>query len=736
MAVLATVWRCSQKSFRAVLAAACAVGLAACGSTAVTSTEPTAVKCTLTLTGPDSAISASGGSGEVVLSTTPECAWTASADASWVAHIEPSSGQGSGTLRVDVAPNPAPSSRQATLLVNSARAAIQQAPAPCQYVLSSSDTDSVDGTGGSYRVTVSAIAGCSWTATSTVSWVRITSGSSGNGSGVVEFIVDANPGTPRVAALTIAGQSLTVAQAATLAPAEPLPPECTFVLAPETLPVPAAGGAGPPLSLITSCAWTATTNVAWITMTSASGQGNANVGFTVAPNAGAARSGMIRVGSAIATIDQAAAPCSFGVSQTTIDAAATASNGSITVSAGPACNWTATSSAPWITITSVPSGLGSGTVAFSVAANAGAARSGTITVGSATTTINQAAAPCSFVVNPTTIDTGAATRTGSITVSTTSFCSWTASSGSSWITITSGDTGSGNGTVEYRIAANTGAARNGTLTVAGRAVTVTQAAAPPDCTTTVNPLGFTVAAAGAVGQVVTVTTGMNCPWAALSNVPWITITAGMSGSGSGSVTFRVAAGTAARNGTLTVAGRTVTVSQSAPCAYTVSPLKVSMMGEAGPGPTINITTASGCAWTATTSTPWLTITSPMTGSGTGTGSVTFRASASGAMARTGSLSIAGQTVTVDQEARCSYMVTVAPRSFPAAEGMAIATVTTAAGCPWMANSDSPWIVEPPGGNRNGPGMVSFRIVANTGTSRTGHVTVAGQTFEIVQAAKP
>jgi virginiamycin B lyase len=54
-------------------------------------------------------------------------------------------------------------------------------------------------------------------------------------------------------------------------------------------------------------------------------------------------------------------------------------------------------------------------------------------------------------------------------------CGWTASSGASWVTITSGSSGTGNGTVSYTVGANsTGAARAGTLTIANQTYTVTQ----------------------------------------------------------------------------------------------------------------------------------------------------------------------------------------------------------------------------------------------------------------------
>jgi len=54
-------------------------------------------------------------------------------------------------------------------------------------------------------------------------------------------------------------------------------------------------------------------------------------------------------------------------------------------------------------------------------------------------------------------------------------CTWTASSNAAWLTITSGSSGSGNGSVGYSIAANAGASqRSGTLTIAGQTFTVTQ----------------------------------------------------------------------------------------------------------------------------------------------------------------------------------------------------------------------------------------------------------------------
>lgn len=71
-------------------------------------------------------------------------------------------------------------------------------------------------------------------------------------------------------------------------------------------------------------------------------------------------------------------------------------------------------------------------------------------------------------------------------VTAASGCAWTASSNVNWITITSGGSGSGNGTVLYSVADNTnGSPRTGTLTIAGQTFTVAQQGiAVPTCTLT------------------------------------------------------------------------------------------------------------------------------------------------------------------------------------------------------------------------------------------------------------
>lgn len=107
---------------------------------------------------------------------------------------------------------------------------------------------------------------------------------------------------------------------------------------------------------------------------------------------------------------------------------------------------------------------------------------------------------CTSSISPTSANVGAAAASGTVAVTTSaSTCTWTAASGASWITITSGGGPfTGNGSVAYSVAANTGtAARSGTLTIAGQAFTVTQQAST---SSTALANGVAVGVSGAAGS--------------------------------------------------------------------------------------------------------------------------------------------------------------------------------------------------------------------------------------------
>src|SRR5207248_7025473 len=67
---------------------------------------------------------------------------------------------------------------------------------------------------------------------------------------------------------------------------------------------------------------------------------------------------------------------------------------------------------------------------------------------------------------------------GTLTVATSRDCTWAASTAASWIVITSGSSGQGNGSAAYRIAANTEpSARRGMIEVNSTQLPITQEAA-------------------------------------------------------------------------------------------------------------------------------------------------------------------------------------------------------------------------------------------------------------------
>ena len=108
--------------------------------------------------------------------------------------------------------------------------------------------------------------------------------------------------------------------------------------------------------------------------------------------------------------------------------------------------------------------------------------------------------PCVPTISPASADLTSAAGAGAVTVTAATGCAWTAASNASWITISTGATGSGNGSVTYSFAANTGStSRTGTLTIGGKTFTVTQAAAP--CVPTISSASTSVTSAGWTGSV-------------------------------------------------------------------------------------------------------------------------------------------------------------------------------------------------------------------------------------------
>jgi hypothetical protein len=256
------------------------------------------------------------------------------------------------------------------------------------------------------------------------------------------------------------------------------------------------------------------------------------------------------------------------------------------------------------------------------------------------------ASQCSYTLNPAGAQQSPAAASYTVSVTAPAGCSWTASSNASWISITKGGSGTASGQLTYSLTANTGAARTGTLTIAGATFQVLQEA--PSSNFSLSPASASVGSSGGNLTVALTAPTSNSTWTAMSNVNWITIPpASASGSGSATVSYSVAAntGTASRTGTLSIAGLTFTVTQAGSGCYDA----LTLQSATTTGFTLFVAAPAGCSWTAVSNVSWITITSGSSGDGNGTVGVTVAANSSDS-SRSGTLTVAGYTVTVTEAA--------------------------------------------------------------------------------------
>ncbi len=367
----------------------------------------------------------------------------------------------------------------------------------------------------------------------------------------------------------------------------------------------------------------------------------------------------------------------------------------------------------------------------------GTASTCTVTMSAAKSVTATFTQICTYVISPTSkiFTSSGGTDTVSVTVNTG--CTWSATSNVDWITINSGSSGNGNGTVSYTVSANTPTSqRTGTLTIAGQTFTVTQDG--QSCPFSISPTTIaTIPSTGGSGTITLTTPSSTCVWTATSNAStWLTVSPA-SGTGIGTVTYTVSANTSTsqRTGTLTIAGRTFTVTQDGvPCSYSLTPTSKTFTSAAGTG-SVNITTPSNCTWTAASNATWITITSNSSGSGNAT--VNYSVTENTGYARTGTLTIGGQTLTVSQTGPdCATGTSISPISkhFGYTGGSDTVSVTPPnSTCRWTSTSNVTWITITSGEAGTGNGQVSYTVAESTEAApRTGTMTIAGQTFTVTQ----
>lgn len=401
----------------------------------------------------------------------------------------------------------------------------------CTYTLSPTTRTVPTAGGANYSITVSTQAGCAWSASDNANWVNITFGSSGSGSGEIRYDVAANDGDQRSAVVTAGGKTHTVTQGAanipvdfTWTPTEPDTGESVTFSVTDSRVTPirwefdGAHCDGTPAIFdcsftpefcktitwkYSSGGWKAPRLVAeqgekahsihvlsWGECCFKDGPPNAD--FTMTPNpvfAGddvvftdASSKGDAPEAPKITALGFTWNPIEPAIGETVVltvtgvggvDSAEWDMGGAGCSPLEQSFTCTPVGLANCLTSAYQYAGAGDKTVQLTI-------NGGQNPVTHSITVLNEGSCGggggggCSYSVTPSSRNFGQDGGMGSISVSTSAGCDWTATESVLWVTITGGSSGSGSGTVSYSVDQNTGSSRTAIITVAGKNHTVRQ----------------------------------------------------------------------------------------------------------------------------------------------------------------------------------------------------------------------------------------------------------------------
>ncbi len=483
------------------------------------------------------------------------CSWNAITSNAWINILNPS-GSGVTQILYTVTANTVGIPRTGYINVGDDYVTLTQAGAPCTNGLSTNAaTHSAVQEIGS--VAVVSTVGCSLTITNTNSWITIIAGEGDtSGSTNVIYQVDTNlTGSARSGVVVIGNRNFTVTQNGVT---------CTYKLSP------AQRGHGPSavvdtlkITVSNPCPWSVINTNPWITiLTNASGAGSNIITYAVDANTLSPfeRIGVLVVANQSCIITQRGITCSYSISPNSRAHGFGIASNFFSITTTNGCPWAASTTNSWITITNGFSGTNTGDIGYTIETNTNLTeRIGIIIADSQTFTITQRAALCTFSLSPTSRNHGYSQTNNSIFVNTAPGCGWLVDNTNSWITIQSGASGTGTGTVTYVINSNLDSTpRTGSFLVADRTFVITQAQYL--CTFKLSPTnrqhGF-----GQKTDTANVTAGPTCSWSVNNTNDWIIINT----TTATNFTYTVYPnyGTSSRTGLVFVADDTLTITQLA-----------------------------------------------------------------------------------------------------------------------------------------------------------------------------
>jgi WD40 repeat protein len=166
-----------------------------------------------------SEVGETGETGNIRVIATPQCKWEVATDQSWLKINKVDSQSNVVSYQVDANTTLESRTGKISILANQKEQAalgISQKGESCTFKFDEASKN-FSYQGGEQNVAVTASnAKCNWKTSSNVSWLKITSGTTGQGSGTVKYTVDANQtNQDRTAQVTIADKTFDVIQTAT-----------------------------------------------------------------------------------------------------------------------------------------------------------------------------------------------------------------------------------------------------------------------------------------------------------------------------------------------------------------------------------------------------------------------------------------------------------------------------------------------------------------------------------------
>ena len=415
--------------------------------------------------------------------------------------------------------------------------------------------------------------------------------------------------------------------------------------------------------------------------------------------------------------------------------------GSRAITTSGSGTWSATASDSWITLKPT-SGTAGTPVGYTVAASdAIGDRVGYVYVSGYVHAIKQSgyeadAAPSTFSADP-------AGLTGTVSVSMSGRYTWTAKPDCDWISLNKAG-GTGDGTVTFTVAPYTEVnTRTGTMTIAGKTVTVTQTGRTMRISENAGSFDYYTHAVA-----LTVDALASTDWRVTPNASWISVVTPASGVGRGGSSVGLAIGEnpsyRGRTGTVTIGEQTYTVTQAGRpeerLSFDIAPKETtaSVMGANG---SIAVTATPDLPWRVASQANWLTIASGATGAGNGNIAYTVQPNST-LFERRGTITVtpevgSAKTQTVTQPAAVSEISSDRYEFEPAGESCTV-EVTVDANVEWTVAESISWISVSGGTTtRVGPATLTITASPNDSIDKRGPatVTIAGHPFVVSQRGR-